>query len=56
MTDEKIIRSIGSEAPILAEGVPSKDAGTLAVEFTPAGGSAVKRLERRLTDAGWTRR
>ena len=37
-------------------GVQWKDAGTLAVEFTPAGGSDVKRLERRLTDAGWTRR
>jgi hypothetical protein len=33
-----------------------KDAGTLVVEYTPAGASASATLERRLSDAGWIRR
>jgi len=36
-------------------GVAWKDAGTLVVEYTPAGGAAGGTLERRLTDAGWQR-
>jgi hypothetical protein len=33
-----------------------KDAATLVVEYTPAGGGASRKLERRLDEAGWTRR
>lgn len=36
-------------------GVAWKDAGTIVVEYTPAGGTTASTLERRLTDAGWRR-
>jgi len=32
-----------------------KDADTLVVEFTPKGGPAGQKMERRLADPGWTR-
>ena len=37
-------------------GVQWKDANTLVVEYTPAGATEPRTLERRLTDAGWVRR
>ena len=36
-------------------GVSWKDAGTLVLEYTPAGSATAATLERRLTDAGWRR-
>ena len=36
-------------------GVSWKDAGTLVLEYTPAGGAPASTLERRLTDPGWRR-
>jgi hypothetical protein len=36
-------------------GVAWKDAGTLVVEYTPAGASVGVKLERRLADPGWRR-
>jgi hypothetical protein len=36
-------------------GVSWKDAGTLVLEYTPAGRAAGGTLERRLTDPGWRR-
>jgi hypothetical protein len=36
-------------------GVSWKDAGTLVVEYTPAGRTDGATLERRLTDASWRR-
>lgn len=37
-------------------GVRWKDAQTLVVEFTPEGASEARTLERKLGDAGWSRR
>lgn len=36
-------------------GASWKNADTLVVEYTPAGGAPAATLERRLTDAGWRR-
>lgn len=37
-------------------GVRWKDPDTLVVDYTPAGGSGARTLERKLGDAGWVRR